>query len=105
MKKVAEMKDFDNNTTLRVKYDDEWVLLCKNNEEVFAISDKCPHMGTSLFKGTFENGIVTCKSHKAQIDVRTGEIIEKAKILFVKMPTKKAKTYKVIIREDNIFLD
>ena len=104
MKKVAEMKDFQNEKMLRVSYEDEWVLLCLHKDKVYAISDKCPHMGTSLYKGTLDDGIVTCKSHKAQIDIQTGEIKEKAKILFLKMPTKKAKTYDVVVKEDSIFI-
>ncbi len=104
MNKVAEIKDFGNDKTLRVSYNGEWILLCLHNENVFAISDKCPHMGTSLYKGTFEDGIVTCKSHKAKINVQTGEIVENAKILFLKMPTKKAKAYEVKVEEGNIFL-
>lgn len=105
MKKVAQLKDFADNTTLRVQYNNQWVLLCLQGKDVYAISDKCPHMGASLYKGSFENGVVTCASHKAQIDVKTGEILEKAKILFLKMPTKKATTFKVTIKEGDIFLE
>jgi nitrite reductase/ring-hydroxylating ferredoxin subunit len=56
-------------------------------------------------KESIEEGIVTCKSHKAKIDVRTGEIVEKAQLLFLKMPTKKAAIYGVEEKNGDLYIE
>jgi nitrite reductase/ring-hydroxylating ferredoxin subunit len=37
-----------------------------------AVSDTCPHRGTSLSGGLLRDGVVTCPAHLWQYDVRTG---------------------------------
>jgi nitrite reductase (NADH) small subunit/3-phenylpropionate/trans-cinnamate dioxygenase ferredoxin subunit len=39
------------------------IALFRDNGELFAIDDTCPHMGASLAGGFVENGIVTCPWH------------------------------------------
>ena len=103
-KEVASLKDLKKEVKKRIVIDDQAVLLTYFNKKVYAIADKCPHLGASLVHGSFEEGIVTCPKHGAQIAVQTGEILEKAKILFLKMPTKKAKIYEVKVEDDVIFV-
>lgn len=102
---VASLKEVKEKKKLRVEYEGEPILLTFYDNEIFAMDDRCPHLKASLVKGTFENGIVTCAKHHAQINVKTGEIVENAKILFIKMPVKKAKTFNVKIEEERVFVE
>ncbi len=101
---VADLKDLKAKQKLRVTVDNKPVLLTYYRDSVYAMSDRCPHMKASLFEGRFDEGIVTCKKHGAQVDVETGKIIQKAKLWIMKMPTKEAQTYVVKVEEDKIFV-
>ncbi|MFU8786731.1 MAG: Rieske (2Fe-2S) protein [Candidatus Izemoplasmataceae bacterium] len=103
-KEVASLKALEKEFKIRIVLDNNPILLTYFNSKVYAISDKCPHMGASLEKGHLEDGIVTCAKHGAQINVTNGNIEEKAKVLFLKLPTKNAKTYEVKVEEDKVYV-
>jgi nitrite reductase/ring-hydroxylating ferredoxin subunit len=48
------------------------ILLCWDEGEVFALDNRCPHMGFPLSKGTLKDGVLTCHWHHAQFDLRSG---------------------------------
>lgn len=102
---ATELKDLKDVLKKKVVVNDKPILLVQFEGQIYAISDKCPHLGASLDKGTIDGPTVTCKAHHAKIDVTTGEIIDKAHILFLKMPTKKAKTYPVVIKNQKVFIE
>ena len=102
--KVTEVETLKKQIKLKVFVNDLALLLIYDQNRVYAINDRCPHLGASLEKGTYDDGVVTCAKHHAQIDVKTGEVLEKAKILFLKMPTKKTKTYETKIEEGTVFV-
>ncbi len=41
-------------------------------DEVYAVDNRCPHMGFPLSKGTVQGGILTCHWHHARFDLRSG---------------------------------
>lgn len=41
-------------------------------EQVYAVDNRCPHMGFPLDKGTVKDGILTCYWHYARFDLATG---------------------------------
>ncbi len=41
-------------------------------EELFAVDNRCPHMGFPLDRGTVRDGILTCHWHQARFDLRSG---------------------------------
>lgn len=102
---VANLDAFVPNQPVLFEQSGIRVMLGIKDSMIYAIADKCPHLGTSLMKGSYEDGIVTCKSHGAKIDIVTGEILEKAHLGFVKMPTKNAKKYDVIVSENKVFIE
>ena len=103
--KALDMKAFNDNPMQRVVINQTPILLIKDQDKVYALDDRCPHLKASLVKGSYEKGIVTCPKHNAQIDIKTGDILEKAKILFLKMPTKKAKIFKTKVDKESIFVE
>ncbi len=40
--------------------------------EVFAVDNRCPHMGFPLHRGTVQDGILTCPWHHARFDLSSG---------------------------------
>jgi nitrite reductase/ring-hydroxylating ferredoxin subunit len=48
------------------------ILLCWHDGQVFALDNRCPHMGFPLSKGTLKDGVLTCHWHHAQFDLRSG---------------------------------
>lgn len=99
------LEDLVQQTKARVMIEQTAVLCIYHEGTVFALADKCPHMGASLYKGTYENGTVTCRAHRAKIDIKTGAIEEKARLLFLRLPTQKAKPYPVIIKDGKVFVE
>ena len=48
------------------------LLLTRVKGRVYAVHDRCPHMGMSLARGRIEEGIVTCPWHGSRFDMCTG---------------------------------
>jgi nitrite reductase/ring-hydroxylating ferredoxin subunit len=48
------------------------ILLVYDNGRVFALDNRCPHMGFPLDRGSFEDGILTCHWHHARFAVASG---------------------------------
>src|SRR6266545_3321618 len=42
------------------------------DNEVYAVDNRCPHMGFPLHRGTVCDGILTCHWHHARFDLQTG---------------------------------
>jgi nitrite reductase/ring-hydroxylating ferredoxin subunit len=48
------------------------ILVVENSGQVYALDNRCPHMGFPLDKGTVEDGILTCHWHHARFDAASG---------------------------------
>lgn len=102
---ACEIDQLKTAGMLRVMVQDQPILIAYFKDRFYALSDVCPHMGGSLSAGGYADGKVTCPRHHARFDVTTGEVEERAKILFVKLPTHKATTYPVRIENDHVYVD
>jgi len=51
------------------------VLVCRTEEGVFVVEDKCSHMGFPLRGGRLAGVRLCCPEHGAEFDVRTGECL------------------------------
>lgn len=49
------------------------VLLANAGGNIYAINNKCPHMGGNLSRGTLDGTVVTCPLHGSQFDITTGK--------------------------------
>jgi nitrite reductase/ring-hydroxylating ferredoxin subunit len=43
---------------------------------VYAVDDRCPHMGFPLHRGTVEDGLLTCHWHHARFDLASGGTLD-----------------------------
>jgi nitrite reductase/ring-hydroxylating ferredoxin subunit len=48
------------------------VCLLAEGDEVYAVDNRCPHMGFPLHRGTVNDGILTCHWHHARFDLCSG---------------------------------
>jgi nitrite reductase/ring-hydroxylating ferredoxin subunit len=48
------------------------ILLVHDRGRVFALDNRCPHMGFPLDRGSVEDGILTCHWHHARFDLASG---------------------------------
>ena len=48
------------------------VLVLESEGTVYAVDNRCPHMGFPLSRGTVSDGILTCHWHHAKFDLAGG---------------------------------
>jgi 3-phenylpropionate/trans-cinnamate dioxygenase ferredoxin subunit len=56
------------------------VLLVRKSGSVYAVSNKCAHLGCTLSRGTLVGLTVKCPCHDWMFDLRTGEFISASQI-------------------------
>jgi nitrite reductase/ring-hydroxylating ferredoxin subunit len=52
------------------------VALFHHEGDVYAVDNRCPHMGFPLSKGTVEDGILTCHWHHARFELACGDTFD-----------------------------
>ena len=48
------------------------ILVVYDHGRIFALDNRCPHMGFPLERGSVEDGILTCHWHHARFDLASG---------------------------------
>jgi nitrite reductase/ring-hydroxylating ferredoxin subunit len=71
--KVAELGALEAGRTFCVKTNDVSLVLVKQDGQVYALENKCPHLGLPLGRGKLVGGEIVCPFHGSRFDVRTGE--------------------------------
>lgn len=51
------------------------ILVTRINGQVYAVGNRCPHLGAPLHTGQLSRFRITCSSHLSEFDVRTGELL------------------------------
>jgi nitrite reductase/ring-hydroxylating ferredoxin subunit len=57
---------------LSVQFRNSTIALFYHNSRVYAVDNRCPHMGFPLNLGTVKDGILTCHWHHARFDLNSG---------------------------------
>ena len=70
--RAASLAELQEKGMTAVRGDDRTLLLCSHEGKVFALDNRCPHMGFPLSKGSVQEGILTCHWHHARFDLRSG---------------------------------
>src|SRR5438132_13655699 len=52
------------------------VALYLHEGRVYAVDNRCPHMGFPLSQGTVEDGLLTCHWHHARFDLASGGTLD-----------------------------
>jgi nitrite reductase/ring-hydroxylating ferredoxin subunit len=70
--RVASLTDVTKIGLHTVYVDDQVIVLVHHEGRVYALDNRCPHMGFPLDKGSVADGILTCHWHHARFDLCTG---------------------------------
>jgi nitrite reductase/ring-hydroxylating ferredoxin subunit len=69
---AASLAELERKGRLTVKVADHVVVMFYTDGKVFAVDNRCPHMGFPLDRGTVKDCILTCHWHHARFDLHTG---------------------------------
>src|SRR5438034_11706658 len=70
--RVASLAELQAEGRLTVLAKHNVVALFEHNGQVYAVDNRCPHMGFPLDKGTVNDCILTCHWHHARFDLASG---------------------------------
>ncbi|BAY09550.1 Rieske (2Fe-2S) protein [Calothrix sp. NIES-2098] len=70
--RVAQLADVQKAGSLLVRSANHTIALFYSDNRVYAIDNRCPHMGFPLHGSTCKDGIVTCPWHYARFDLASG---------------------------------
>lgn len=70
--RAARLEDVEAAGCLSVQVDGHTLALFASDGRMYAVDNRCPHMGFPLHRGTLRNGILTCHWHHARFDLATG---------------------------------
>jgi nitrite reductase/ring-hydroxylating ferredoxin subunit len=70
--RAASLEELHEAGRLVVHLDGHTVCLLADGGEVYAVDNRCPHMGFPLHRGSVSDGILTCHWHHARFDLCTG---------------------------------
>ena len=69
---AASLAELERKGRLTAKVADQVVVMFYTDGEVFAVDNRCPHMGFPLDRGSVKDCILTCHWHHARFDLKTG---------------------------------
>jgi nitrite reductase/ring-hydroxylating ferredoxin subunit len=70
--RAASLTELRASGRLVVNVERHTLCLFADGDEVYAVDNRCPHMGFPLHRGSLCDGILTCHWHHARFDVSTG---------------------------------
>jgi nitrite reductase/ring-hydroxylating ferredoxin subunit len=73
---VATASQVKEGELFPVKVENQKVMLTRVDGKVYALENKCPHLGMPLAKSKVCNKAVTCRWHGASFDLTTGANIK-----------------------------
>ena len=73
---VLEENELQEGSTKLVKVEGLPVLLIKQFGQIYAIDNRCPHMGCMFSGGTLDGSVIVCPCHNWRFNLKTGEYEE-----------------------------
>jgi nitrite reductase/ring-hydroxylating ferredoxin subunit len=95
--KAAQLTDVQTAGTLVVHVEGQAIALFSQGEKVYAVDNRCPHMGFPLHRGTVKDCILTCHWHHARFDLNSGGTFD--------LWADDVRAFPVEIREGEVWVD
>src|SRR5262245_25395651 len=73
---IGSLAELQRSGRLLGKVADRPVMVVHHDDRIYAIEDRCPHLGFPLHRGTIECGMVTCHWHHARFDLASGSTLD-----------------------------
>jgi len=70
--KAARMADLERKGCMVLQVEGHTIALFLHQGSLYAIDNRCPHMGFPLDRGTLQDGVLTCHWHHARFDLASG---------------------------------
>ncbi len=70
--RAARLAEVQSSKCMVVQLEGHTLALLAQDGRVYAVDNRCPHMGFPLHRGTVRDGILTCHWHHARFDLATG---------------------------------
>lgn len=70
--KVTSLAELREKSCVVAKGGRHGIAVFHDNGRVYAVDNRCPHMGFPLSRGTLKEGILTCHWHHARFDLSSG---------------------------------
>jgi nitrite reductase/ring-hydroxylating ferredoxin subunit len=70
--RLGSLAELEKNRVQQVKGSGPSIAVFFHSGEVFAVDNRCPHMGFPLHRGTVKDGVLTCHWHHANFDLCSG---------------------------------
>jgi nitrite reductase/ring-hydroxylating ferredoxin subunit len=70
--RVGTIQELKSKGRLVVRGGHRPILVVEDRGRIFALDNRCPHMGFPLDRGSIEDGILTCHWHHARFDLASG---------------------------------
>ena len=115
--KVATLGSLTDNKALCITSEGVRLAVIKQGQTVYALENKCPHVGLPLGRGKIENGEIICPFHGSRFKIATGENTDwVSAVMGVKIPAwtstllsfgktpQAVKTFPVSIEGDDVFV-
>jgi 3-phenylpropionate/trans-cinnamate dioxygenase ferredoxin subunit len=102
--KVAQVSELPEGGKKLVTLDGNDILLIRFEGSFYAVENKCPHMGGSLFEGNLDGQYVNCPTHGSVFDIKNGSVHQSGKLLLFKVSPRDLKRYPVKIEGDDLLI-
>ncbi|WP_254273842.1 Rieske (2Fe-2S) protein [Haloarcula marina] len=70
------LADLTENSPQVVQVDGHSIAVFHHEDRVYAVDNRCPHMGFPLSKGTVDDGLLTCHWHHARFELACGDTLD-----------------------------
>ena len=94
---VARFEDLQGKGCITVHPNGKTLALFLYGDRVYALDNRCPHMGFPLDKGSVEDGILSCHWHHARFDLASGGAFD--------LWADDIDSFPVEVRDGDIFVD
>jgi len=94
---VADVADLRERGRAVVSEDGRAIALFHHDGGVYAVDNRCPHMGFPLTRGTVEDGVLTCHWHHARFELEEGDTFD--------IWADDVQTFPTEVRDGQVYLD
>jgi nitrite reductase/ring-hydroxylating ferredoxin subunit len=93
---AGSLKEFEKEGAKIIKGGSHTIAIFVHDKQVYAVDNRCPHMGFPLHTGSLCDGILTCHWHHARFDIKSGGTLDPW--------ADDVPTYPVEIKEDEVWV-
>ena len=95
--RAARLADVKAAGCLSFQVEGHTLALYSHPDQIYAVDNRCPHMGFPLDRGTVQDGILTCHWHHARFDLASGGTFDQF--------ADDVRTFPVEVRDGEVWVD